>query len=174
MTMNSCPHCGQPVCSDCGQHHSGQVGAAQSSNQALLINASPAVTWDSIVPGKNHSYIDSFDIFAAIQAPNSPMEGMSRLVTKTWGFNQQAVAQQWIRSTWKTPADLQRSGLDAGMVAVLFGAWFIGWNPTSPGTNPFACANKHGYRWNPFTRSCELLPVQNMASSQFAPSFRNR
>jgi len=34
MTMNQCPNCGQPVCSDCGQHHSGQVGA--KARQAVM------------------------------------------------------------------------------------------------------------------------------------------
>lgn len=41
MTMNQCPNCGQPVCSDCGQHHSGQVSAPNPTVKAsnIAINA---------------------------------------------------------------------------------------------------------------------------------------
>ena len=99
---------------------------------------------------------------------------------------------QWIRATWRTPYAVLLSLPEAEEeFGILFIAWALGWNVSFGGKKIQLCWAKwtggppgsgipgqmvpSGYRWNPFTRSCEKIPQQQyVAQSQFVPAFLNK
>lgn len=126
--------------------------------------------WDDISPYKNEPWIEfpTRRILQAFMPPGQEHgEGGWKLLQ---GWNQTErvkMVQDWIRQTWPTPfAMMQTIPSGEEDLAILFVAWVLGWNLSFGGRKFVPCALRRdaqgqlvytGYRWNPFTRTCEKI-----------------
>ena len=175
--MKTC-RCGHQVCEQCG----GCVGApsAQWSGRPPRLwggeeyHEIPASdTWETPAPYGGKTYIDAAvsRVLKFFSEPGDPGEGWKFL--EGWSHADRVdLVKKWIKSIWPTPRDAQNSVVEMEEeFAILFIAWLMGWNLNFggkrlepcwyryvTGANGYGTVVPSGYRWNPWTRSCEKIP----------------
>lgn len=143
MTYNSCPACGQPVCSDCGHHH-GQVGAQQrvsASNVVpsavvpkALASAVPAVVGQGNRIQKSQPDLGSWDVHMPPGWRGSQINYWANalIVNHTWqGAPSVEQASEWIRTFWPDPLTMVRWMLKTSDTMYLTNS--VAWSYASPG-----------------------------------------
>lgn len=153
--LNTCPNCGVPVCSECGNHVSpGAVGAPtfmrgiqpagtptnMTFKKPVAVAIAPIVTWDTIhppIPGhpSNETYLDMYAEMTLLYVPAASQ----RVSTFTPTPTKQMVAN-WLRSTFSIPAVADRWAMDGSPMLFIEYLWwylagyYLGIN--LKGTNP--------------------------------------
>lgn len=166
--LETCPDCGQPFCPNCGEHHSGSVGAVpQPSTMRKPVRT---LNWsDPVPPGTpitspiNHAppanYLDyAISIFFR-KAPENfylGMDGIPSSVSTQAKVNYIIQKLQWwISHRWPTvnawQAELGWSDEPGYLMWPMFVSWWYGFDSSYRGKHIVACAGKF---WDPVTLQC--------------------